>query len=226
METHTTPNATAEWVERRAKLFEAGDFPDKGVTVTAAHLEAWVRNFANPVPVLIEHAESPLQMGALRAVEREGDVLFGVVALSPEADALIEKSGAGALSLGISPDLLAIREVSLVRNPRVKDARLFFVTPAEDLNAYVRQGKLLPAQVPFARAILGASQSVEFGGDRKPLRQLLIAMIERQPPHALFAETAPVPSGDFSSTLMLPEEAAFYRRHFPDVSLEEIAKRR
>jgi len=25
---------------------------------------------------------------------------------------------------------------------------------------------------------------------------------------------------------MMPEEAAFYRRHFPDVSLSEIAKRR
>jgi hypothetical protein len=42
----------------------------------------------------------------------------------------------------------------------------------------------------------------------------------------MFASVARAPQGDFSSDLMMPEEAAFYRRHFPDVSLSEIAKRR
>lgn len=231
MVTQVNPNESPAWVERRAKLFEAGEYPDKGLTITAEHLDGLVKNFNRPVPVLIEHAESPLQMGVLRSVERVGDELFGQIALSAEADALVERSGARSLSLGLSPDLGAIREVSLVRNPRVPDARLFFVadptpTPPVRLDEYVRQGKLLPSQVPFAKAILATDSAIEFNGDRTPLRQLLIAMIERQPPHSLFSELAPASTQDHSQHLMLPEEAAFYRRHFPDVALDEIAKRR
>jgi hypothetical protein len=229
--TQASPTEAPAWVERRAKLFEAGEYPDKGLTITTDHLDALVRNFARPVPVLVEHAESPLEMGMLRSVERVGTELFGQIALSAEAHALVERSGARALSLGLSTNLDQIREVSLVRNPRVPDARLFFVqedAPKEavDLDAYVRRGKLLPCQVPFAQALLGADSVIEFNGDRTPLRQVLIALLERQPPHSLFAELAPVPTTDHSAHLMLPEEADFYRRHFPDVSLDEIARRR
>ncbi len=290
----------AEWIERRAKLFESGDFPDKGLSVTPDLLRRLAEGFEGPVPVLIEHSDSPLELGFLIRVEALGDELVGPVALTREADALVERSGARSLSLGLSPDLGEIREVSLVRNPRIGSARLFsgdlveaagagrqasgdgnasaapsveaaidaartsppkppprfasqsgegsvprgtsewrerFERLREEVDAreaerrvdsFMKEGRLCPAQVPFALALLMTSDTVEFGGDRKPLRELLIAMIERQPPMALFAEIAPDPGarGDHSAQLLMPEEAEFYRRHFPDVSLDEIARRR
>ena len=58
----------ADWVRRRAKLFEAGDYPDKGVTVAPETLQALANGFSQPVPVLVEHAESPLQLGFLNFI--------------------------------------------------------------------------------------------------------------------------------------------------------------
>jgi len=93
---------------------------------------------------------------------------------------------------------------------------------------FVEQGKLCPAQAPFAEALLQAADTIVFDGEKRPLRQLLIAMIERQPPMALFSELAPScgNAGDHSAQLLLPEEAEFYRRHFPDLSLDDIARRK
>ncbi|MBI5706279.1 MAG: hypothetical protein HZC36_04745 [Armatimonadetes bacterium] len=277
-----------EWIERRAKLFEAGDYPDKGVTITQDQLRVLVEGFEDPVPVLIEHADSPLQLGFLTNVEALGPELFGTVALTKEANELVEASGARSLSLGLSKDLCRIREVSLVRKPRVSDAQLFSgvcfcgelaesgegrvvkcdaegasvqtlmseksdqsnevqVAPKEEnwrrrfeelstdqrrvdaertVESLVKEGRLCPAQAPFAEALLQAEDTIEFDGESKPLRQLLLAMIERQPPMMLFSALAPEADREAGEALMLPEEAAFYRKHFPDVSLEEIATRR
>ena len=52
-----------EWVYRDAKLLEAGVYPDKGVAITEAHLEAIVRTFRAPAPILVEHRPSPLLLG-------------------------------------------------------------------------------------------------------------------------------------------------------------------
>ncbi|MFQ3588019.1 MAG: hypothetical protein SNJ76_10220 [Fimbriimonadaceae bacterium] len=252
-----------EWVDREAKLFEAGKYPDKGVEVTRDDIVALAANFREPVPVLIEHAASPLDLGYLTDVEARGDSLFGTISLTREADSLVRRSGAKALSLGVSSDLRQIREVSLVRHPRVADARLFCIAcrwdqadPPEPedgiwrrrceelegaarrerreqrLSELVRAGRLVPAQVPFARAILGLDDTVEFDGSRQPIRELFIAVLERQPPLKLFGEIAPTASdaGEAGSggddALLLPEEAAFYRRYFPDVRLDEIAQRK
>ena len=248
------------WVERQAKLFEAGEYPDKGIAVSDDDLAALVRGFSEPVPVLIEHAESPLELGFLTAVTREGKELHGTVALSREADALVRRSGARGLSLGLSPDLRSIREVSLVRRPRVAGAGFFsggqyvefsgslLSTPdpssspgaglalAEPLGRgdeegsplarLVREGRMVPAQVPFAEALLACESVVEFSGDKRPLRELLIALLERQPPLALFGQTAPALSVPDRPATMLPEEAAFYTRHFPGVPLSDIAEAR
>ena len=240
------------WVERRAKLFEAGDYPDKGISVSDEDLAALVAGFSGPVPLLIEHAESPLELGFLLAVSREGKELHGTVSLSREADALVRRSGARGLSLGLAPDLRSIREVSLVRRPRVtgagffsedllafsgelsdpsppallQDAPLREGEPRADLARLVREGRMTPAQVPFAEALLACDGVVEFSGDRRPLRELLIALLERQPPLALFGQTATVAPVADRPTTMLPEEAAFYRRHFPSVPLTAIAEAR
>jgi hypothetical protein len=245
----------ASWVERRAKLFEAGEYPDKGVTISPDDIRRLAEGFDLPVPVLIEHAHSPLELGFLTQVEASGPELFGTLALTEEANAMVEKSGARSLSLGLSKDLGSIREVSLVRKPRIESAKLFGcevcfwceLDPSEAsdwksryealaaaqqreeasrrVSDFVRDGRLLPTQAPFAEALLQADGTIDFDGTSRPVHELLIAMLERQPPHALFVETAP--AGPLNGNASLPpEEAEFYRRHFPDVSLDAIAARR
>lgn len=244
--------AEIRWVDRKAKLFEAGDYPDKGLTIRPSDIQRLAANFDLPVPVLIEHAESPLELGYLTQVEACGNELFGLVALTQEAESLVQKSGAASLSLGLSPDLAEIREVSLVRNPRIPSARLFhhglfyLSAPLEGLvdwrakfeelerqkreaeaeaalERYIREGKLVPAQAPFARALLLESASVQFGGGLAPVGRVLAELLERQPPSSLFAEAAPASPAPPAADLP-PEEAEFYRRYFPDLKLEDIAR--
>lgn len=248
-----------EWIDREAVLFRAGEYPDKGVTVRPDQLSALEAGYDLPVPVLIEHAESPLEIGYLTDVRVDGDELKGTVALTAEAHALIERSGAQSLSLGLSPDLSDIREVSLVRHPRVAGARLFTrgrsfegrLVPRTEfaaidwqaryealradqrraeadalVSSYVRQGKLSPAQAPMARALLGHADAIHFDGGTAPVARLVQTLIERAPSHGLLQEQAPELPIDDAAHLLLPEEAEFYRRHFPDIQLDQIARRK
>lgn len=240
METILKETDRAGWIERRAKLFEAGEYPDKGLTITTENLQEIENAFDEPVPVLIEHSTSPLEIGYLTGIEARGDELYGVVALTPEADALIERSGARSLSLGLAPDLKSIREVSIVAHPRVADARLFAGLVRfdgrwsdaldEGAEAFLRRaletGRLVPAQSAIARALLGCRQTVAFGRGTVPVARLAQELIERQAPHSLNAELGRQPSTDHSEHLMLPEEVEFYRRHFPDIDLDAIAQRK
>lgn len=229
----------AGWIERRAKLFEAGVYPDKGLTIGPETLRELESAFAEPVPVLIEHSTSPLEIGYLTRIEAKDHELFGVVSLTPEADALIERSGARSLSLGLAPDLSAIREVSIVAQPRIADARLFaglvrFDGRWEDAlddaeEAFLRQaiekGSMVPAQIPLARALLRCRQSITFERGAVPVARLFRAFVERQAPHTLGSEWGRQPA-DHSEHLLLPEEVDFYRRHFPDIDLDAIAQRK
>lgn len=243
-------DADIEWVDRRAKLFEAGEYPDKGLSVTPEQIAEIASCFDLPVPVWIEHAESPLELGYLTNVEASGGELFGTIALTKEADALIERSDARSLSVGLSSDLKQIREVSIVRHPRVASARLFatnltFAGELEESDqpwkvryrslerriaqeeadrkvaSYVREGRMTPAEAEFARPLLAASDTIEFGEDRRSVAELVMAMFERRVPHGLFKEYAAV-SGPIPGSTMLPEERDFYHRHFPDVDLAVI----
>lgn len=232
-------------VRRKALLFRAGIYDDKGVTVTPGDLVRLVDGFV-PVPILVEHAESPLELGELAAVEAEGDLLFGTVALTESADRLLRESGATGLSVGLASDLSAIRELSLVRKPRIDGARLFRrddrvefdtelelpappveLTPAdEDLLT----SRLTPAARPFARALLGSGGKVSFGRETVGAGALVRSLLAAMPRHRFSAEpvtgarTTADPDADAS--LFTPEEADFYRRHFPGTSLREIARHR
>lgn len=226
--TISPPPITGRWIVRQAKLFEAGDYPDKGIQVTQEQLHALAAAFDRPVPVLIEHADSPLELGYLTAVRAEGDELFGDVSLSPEADALVRSSGADKLSLALSPELDAIREVSLVRHPRVESARLFSGALLEDwrgkyealetqatLDSLVREGKLTPAQAPIAGRLLAASPRFS----QQAVRGLVLELLELQPDRR-FHELAPAASGEPNH--LEPEQAEFYRKHFPGLPLDLI----
>lgn len=239
------------WVDREAKLFEAGDYPDKGVTITADCLIQLAGRFSHPVPVLIEHADAPLEMGWLTSVEARGGELFGTVSLTHEANQLVNKSRAFSLSLGLSKDLGEIREVSLVRRPRIASARLFASEGLffwggldeastwkarcaeleaqiagreadEALETLMTQGRLTPAQAPIFRALTRASQTIEFDGESMPVAALVQKLVELAPRHSLFAELAP--GATLSNPHLSADQADFYAKRFPDLSLDEIAK--
>lgn len=112
-------------MERDAKLFEAGEYPDRGLTVTEAHLDQMVQAFTEPAPVLLEHLAGGWVVGSLTRVWRRGAELFGRVQLLPEAAALIQRLGIRGLSVGLASDLQRILEVSVTAAPRVADARLW-----------------------------------------------------------------------------------------------------
>jgi hypothetical protein len=218
-----------EWIDRPARLFEAGEYPDKGLTVTPQDLETLAQAFDHPVPILIEHAKSPLELGYLTDVRAEGPVLMGTVSLTKEANDLIETSGARSLSLGLSPGMDRILEVSLVRDPRVKSAQMFCDggllcegsgTDDGFVERCLREGKLTPAQRPVAEALLAGVAAAWSQG--QPASALVRRLIELNPSRGLFAETVP----DVRSEEPWDAEVRdFYRRHFPGLSLEEIAKR-
>ena len=248
------------WVDRHAKLFEAGEYPDKNLSVTAEDLQRIAESFDMPVPVLIEHASSPLELGYLTKVEARGDELFGVLSLTEPADALINHSRARALSVGLSEELNSIREVSIVKNPRVRSAQLFHLeglidsetqestaasvmdensnldpSKKEDLknskvnlnlgtkiDNWVRNGQLLPSQAKIVRKLV---QPIGQFAQGQELSLMISEIFDLQPGHGLFKNQTEELVRESNSALLLPEEAAFFKRHFPEVSLDEIARR-
>lgn len=111
---------------RDAKLFEAGEYPDKKIIISEEDLSVYSANFV-PCPVKIEHTDTAFDgvLGMVSSVYRKGKELFGKIDFSKEAWDLIEKAGAKYLSIGINPEGKFISEVSIVQHPRVTDARIF-----------------------------------------------------------------------------------------------------
>jgi len=115
-------------VTRRAKLFEAGSYPDRDIEVTEADMDTWVTAHASgpPIPVKLEHMSTVLD-GALATAKglfRKGKELFCDLDFTDAAWDLV-KDTAKALSVAIKRDKSGIAEVSLVREPRIADARVF-----------------------------------------------------------------------------------------------------
>jgi hypothetical protein len=113
-----------EVVERDAKLFEAGIYEDKGIEVTEDDLDRIIECH-QPVPIKVEHTDSPLVLGTLVKVWRVGKELLGRLAFTKPAWELVKASGARKLSVALKRDRSGLAEVSLVRNPRVADAAVF-----------------------------------------------------------------------------------------------------
>lgn len=213
-------------IEREAKLFEAGSYPDRGVEITEEDLDLMAANTAD-APVRIEHTATPFDgaLGVLKAVYRKGKELFGRLCFTSAAWELIKSANAKRLSVAIRKDKSAIAEVSLVREPRVADAAVFSgeevvrfeacelaaaepeppKQPAFDfsaVNAVIddlkRTGKLVPASEEFARAILmaGDENVITFGGEPVPVSQMFRRFLEAQPKVIEFAELATATGGD------------------------------
>ncbi|MBV6503512.1 MAG: hypothetical protein AKCLJLPJ_01584 [Fimbriimonadales bacterium] len=229
-----------EWRDRRAKLFEIGEYDDRGLRVTQEDVVRLAQSFDSPVPILVEHVETPLRLGYLTQVEAAGGELFGNLALTPEADDLIEKSGAKSLSISVSRDLDRIFEVSIVANPRIESARLFCedfrqTSLARDarrevvmlrreldeakanalVESLLREGRIAPVSRDAAMRLLASARAAGCFEQAE-------AFFTSLPKAIQFGEVAPA-----AKPANLPDEVAqFYRTHFPDLDLSEIEKRR
>ena len=115
---------STELVERVAKLFSAGSYPDRGIEIDEGDLDRITESHA-PVPIKVEHTETPFQIGTLERIWRIGKDLFGKLVFSKAAWELIRESGARGLSVAIKRDKSGLTEVSVVRQPRIADAVLF-----------------------------------------------------------------------------------------------------
>ena len=126
-----------QMAERPARLLEAGDYPDKALTLTLADLDALAVQFgadgAPGVPVKVEHVDSPLDpLGSVRRVWREGNALLATLAFPTDLAAFLRRRGAAKLSVGLTRDPLRLREVSLVLKPRVLSATLMSRAAGEE----------------------------------------------------------------------------------------------
>ena len=90
----------------------------------------------------------------------------------------------------------------------------------------IRDGRLVPAQAEFARLLLQTPGAITFGERSVSVAEIFERLIERQVPHRLFSELGREGVQDYSEHLLLPEEADFYRKHFPEISLDDIAQRK
>ncbi len=159
-------------VYRPAKLFEAGAYPDKNLEVSESDLDGIIARFnaaraegAPAVPVKVEHVDTPLDpLAEVVALHRRGRELFGMVAVPADVDALLRRRGIESLSVGLSREPLALREVSIVARPRVADAAFLPARGQERLARWQQEGKVTPATHEPALALLSAAAPVTFAG--------------------------------------------------------------
>ena len=169
--------------ERDAVLLECCDLPDKGLTLSEGDLDGIVSRFAAPVPLMLEHIETPLgPLGTVQRIWRDGRRLLGRVTFAPDVAGLVRARGCKSLSCGLARAPLALAELSLVLKPRVAAAVLLSDDDAAELvrlradNARIlaenvtrrvdaqitdlkRAGKIVPATEAAARVLLSAGDA-------------------------------------------------------------------
>lgn len=111
-----------DWVEVTATIFEAGDYPDKGISVDPEDLERLAEAAAGK-PILLEHLKSGIRLGEILRAWREGTRLRAVLRFMKSAYDWVKSQGLRGLSVAISPDASQLHEVSVVTSPRVPSAQ-------------------------------------------------------------------------------------------------------
>src|SRR5262245_55442289 len=116
------------FVERECLLFEAGEYPDRGVSITEDDLREIAANTADEIPVRIEHLhESPFDgaLGVVTRIRAVGSKLWGTLRQPVEAWRFAQKAGARALSVALDVAGKRLVETSFVCRPRVAGAQVF-----------------------------------------------------------------------------------------------------
>jgi hypothetical protein len=153
-----------------ALLFTAGEYPDKGVTITEEDLDSVLARFQaggqKPVPVKAEHLDTPLDpFGEVVALHRDGPNLYGMLVFSEGVYGHITERGVRNLSVALVRDGegFALKETSLVFQGRVPGAG--FLTPAQvaqKVAAFRVAGKITPAMEPHVSKLLSAPSVIAF----------------------------------------------------------------
>jgi hypothetical protein len=121
-----------DYVVKSGKIFEAGDYADKGFSLTSAEMAEAVADFA-PVPIDIEHISSPLdgQLGELWnvAVAADGTTLTGDVAVPAWLAHLLPEM---KVSTTWDKGTKRLTGLAIVRDPRVTDAAMMAAFSATD----------------------------------------------------------------------------------------------
>lgn len=116
-----------EYVVRTGKIFEAGEYPDKELTVTEEELAQLAEDFRGMVPQNIEHEESVFdgKLGWLVSVYAKGKELFGSSLIPRWLDTVLgEDDMPVSVELKTVNDRLSLEGLALTVSPRVSDAQL------------------------------------------------------------------------------------------------------
>lgn len=113
-------------VKKFAKLFQAGSYDDKGIEVKAEDLDLIAKNF-KAIPIKVEHTDTVFdgKMGSVTGVFADNGTLYGALEFDEDIWKALNKIEANKLSIGLKKDLSGLTEVSVVKKPRVADARVF-----------------------------------------------------------------------------------------------------
>lgn len=124
-----SPGEKKQW---SGLIFRAGEYKDKGITVTQDHIRQIVENFDGPVPLMSEHEDSLIG----RAIQMDGGYLVKVWAENDNTELHGEIDTPGwldvalrnikkSVSVGLAAFGTKIVEISLVNYPRVADAAVY-----------------------------------------------------------------------------------------------------
>lgn len=111
-------------IVKSGKLFEAGDYPDKGVKFTDKDLDNMVDGF-KPVPNDLEHKKSILdgKLGQVRKIWKKDQSVYGEVEVPKWLNKVIGNKPL-KVSLAFNRDKQIVGN-ALVLNPRIKEAAVF-----------------------------------------------------------------------------------------------------
>lgn len=124
LEPGTRPD-DSDFVVRHGKVFEAGEYPDKEITVTEADLTKMAEDF-KPVNNSLEHTPTVLdgKLGRLHNVRVVGRELLGSMLIPQWLDDAIGRDKPLPVSLELDRETKNIVGNALVLHPRVADAQL------------------------------------------------------------------------------------------------------
>lgn len=160
--------ASVNVIKRRAKIFEAGDYPDRGGNYPEAELDKWIENHKErDIPLSVGHLDLPSNpfsklgefgMGFLKNLQRIGRDLFADVFIDEDVNRLLERGASKAISIGVDRDAGLILEASLVADPRVATAALFHKNVAYQFAVDFDPNEGAPTTIPQQEGLMSTPE--------------------------------------------------------------------